>query len=241
MHTKIITLLITLALLVAVTACSGANATGAPPTLASEPTRTSAPPIVITATTAATTAPVATNTAPPPTNTAGPTLASATNTVAAANTRPPATATRPLVTTTATVNPIKYVAPSLVEPNQGAVREYGKVDLVFIWTPVGDLDPKECYEIDLIMVNTADNHQVGKSYQTGCGQSASQGNIRFVLYKRGPAENYIGLAAEAQNPTSANSLLLHWSIRVVLQVGADTWVPVSPPSQTSDLTLNNVQ
>jgi hypothetical protein len=164
------------------------------------------------------------------------------------NTRLPFTP-RPKATATSTAIALRYEAPELLEPGEGATRTDGKDDFLFKWKPVADLGPHECYLITVQMVNLADPLQRYSEdsfvAQDSCNSPISAGNPQFTLRKKNPP-SYTGLVAEAnaRGGTPSSQYQVIWWVTVVLDNGPDPKNPgkdlttlLSPPSAKSEFTL----
>lgn len=184
---------------------------------------------------------VPTETPPPPTNTPIPTTPAptATNTRVPVTLQPSATAT-----TTPTQVVVKYGAPIPLEPHSGDTRTTSN-DLLLSWQPVAALGADECYLVTVRITNTLDGEYGEQSFlaENTCND-AGDGTVNFVLHKRAPAPDYVGLVAiaAAKNPTT--SFRVTWNVLVVKNNGADpnkpdpaSYVSISPRSETFEFDL----
>lgn len=195
-----------------------------------------------------------TNTALPPTPTAAPTITPLppTNTPLPTTPAPTATNTRapvtrqPTATATATEIALKFDAPQLKEPANGATFTARRDDFRFVWEPVGDLGPNECYLLTLqiqSLVDPQQEHYGQEKYlvQESCNSTVSGGPLLFVVNRRPPAPNYDGLIATADalaGNVSSQEYLVHWTVQTVLQQDGNL-IPLSPPSVTGEFRLLN--
>ena len=198
------------------------------------PTNTSLPPAP-----PPTTAPTITQL--PPTNTAIPTTPAPT----ATNTRAPVTRI-PTELPTATQVVMKFEKPELVEPSDGATFTAKRDDLVFVWRPVGNLAPDECYLLTLqikSLVDPQQEHYGEEKYlvSQSCNTTVESGPQHFTVNRKAPAPNYDGLIATADAQSgniSAQEYLVRWTVQTVLNQGGN-YIPISPPSATGEFKLLN--
>jgi cytoskeletal protein RodZ len=164
----------------------------------------------------------------------------------ATSTRRPFTP-RPTATAASTAVALKYAAPVLLEPEEGATRTDGKDDFLFQWKPVADLGPHECYFVTVQVINLADPNQRYSQDSwiapDSCNSAVSSGVQQFTLRKRNPP-SYAGMVADASQSTPSSKYQVRWWITVVFDQGPDPQnsgkdltTPLSPPSAMSEFSL----
>jgi hypothetical protein len=247
-----IVLVCALIVLIAVAGCGSAPAT---PT---KPVPTTAPQVVTVVITATNPPPTATTTAP--TITPIPTLALTTTvpvttpvtakatatrgTPRATATKKPVTPTVAAATTAATAVPLKFAAPTLLEPRwvegQKDERHFPGDALIFKWNSVGGLNGDECYSVRVDMVPvSASVVSRGDSFLVRCGdQTPKDYAVTFTLnqpHQGGP--NYGSLLPDTQE------IWVYWTVTVVKDLGLKAGTqqhnttPLSPASSKAQFLL----
>ncbi len=191
-----------------------------------------------------TTTPAPTATLPPPTLAPTvvitPTTVAVTGTVAkpiAAGTPKPAATKKPTVVAvvpTATALPLKFGAPSLIEPiSEKDERRFPGQALVFKWNQVGSLQANECYLLSVVVepINPGPSSR-SDAFMMNCGdQPVQSGLTSFTLNQPNqPGPNYSALLPDGSD------FWVNWTITVVknTNVCVDKFhcktLPISPAS-----------